>query len=115
MTYGITDFSKGAYGYLADDGNTYKVTVRNVPQVAAGSGGALAAITGSEKGGFKGKPRHMTFVATTEVGTAPHSYYPKRKIEFNTANYATLIAASLSMDGLTFTHRGGHTGEKTRS
>ena len=110
MSYGIQDFSRGNYRYTADDGKNYAITERNVVALAT----SLSAADGTEVGGFKGKPRHMTFVSTTEVGTAPNSYYPKRKVVFNTANYATVKALTPTMDGVQFAHKGGHTGEKTR-
>lgn len=113
MAYAITDLSHGRFQYIADNGGLYSQSARNVVETAAN---ALGALTGAEVGKFPGKPRHMTFVATTAVTEASgKSYFPKRKVIYNVANFATLKAATLSIDGLQFTHVGGHTGEKSRS
>jgi len=115
MTYGIQDFSRTDYQYTGDDGNTWLVTERTAVHAAvaaAASAAALAAKDGTEKGYFRGKPRHMWFKATTEIGTAPKTYYPRRKIIFNNANRADLLGATLSLDGLTFTPTGRVEGER---
>jgi hypothetical protein len=111
MAYAISDFSRTNYQYTGDDGNKYLVSERTAVHGGL-SAGALAAADGTEKGHFNGKPRHMFFKSTTEVGTAPKSYYPKKKIVFNTANRAAVMAATLSVDGLSFTHVGQVIGER---
>lgn len=115
MTYAISDFSRGEFQYLSEDGNKYLMPERNVVHAAvvtAAPAAAMAAKDGTEVGFFRGNPRRAWFVSTTAVTPATgKAYYPKKEIVFQAAGRAALLAATLNMDGLEFVSTGRVEGE----
>lgn len=92
---------KGAYKYVSDDGNTYRIRT----SVALASAASLTASDGTEPMYPKGcKPRHAWLQGTNS------GVKVRKKLVFNTAS-APAIGSTKTLDGVTFTVF-GYIGEK---